>query len=72
MPLRKQSFYFLKLIIVVLELRFQIDTTAARRAQENKHIVGEIARAVLFCARQCIGLRGHYSANDASNPGNNF
>ena len=47
------------------------DKEREKRIKENRQIVKSIARAVLFCGRQCIALRGHREKLDQSeNPGN--
>ena len=41
------------------------------RIEENRLVLKAIARAVLYCGRQCIALRGHREKLDQSeNPGN--
>lgn len=47
------------------------DKEREERIKENREIVKSIARAVLFCGRQCIALRGHREKlNQSENPGN--
>ena len=47
------------------------DKERDKRIKENRQIVKSIARAVLFCGRQCIALCGHREKLDQSeNPGN--
>lgn len=43
-----------------------------QRTQENRKILRHVIAALLFCARQCIGLRGTNESieNISSNPGN--
>lgn len=47
------------------------DKEREERIKESREIVKSIARAVLFCGRQCIALRGHREKlNQSENPGN--
>ena len=36
-----------------------IDSTVVKRVTENRNILKKISQAILFCARQCIALRGN-------------
>ena len=36
----------------------QIDSSKAANIERNREVLKSIARAVLFCGRQCIALRG--------------
>ena len=47
------------------------DKEREKRIEENRQILKHIARAVLYCGRQCIPLRGHREKlNQSENPGN--
>ena len=47
------------------------DKEKEKRIEENRQILKAIARAVLYCARQCIALRGHREKLiQSENPGN--
>lgn len=47
------------------------DKEREERIKESREIVKSIARAVLFCGRHCIALRGHREKlNQSENPGN--
>ena len=48
-----------------------IDNTLLQRVADNHHVLKKIAKAFLFCGRQCIALRGdEESLVTAGNPGN--
>ena len=36
----------------------QVDSSRAANIERNRNVLKSIARAVLFCGRQCIALRG--------------
>ncbi|PFX27027.1 52 kDa repressor of the inhibitor of the protein kinase [Stylophora pistillata] len=47
------------------------DKEKEKRIEENRQILKAIARAVLYCGRQCIALRGHREKlTQSENPGN--
>lgn len=47
------------------------DTTTRQRRVENRHILKMIIKAILFCGKQCIALRGdHEEMSVMGNPGN--
>ena len=47
------------------------DKEREKRIEENRQILKHIARAVLYCGRQCIALRGHREKlNQSENLGN--
>lgn len=48
------------------------DEEKKQNIRRNRHIIACVADAVLYCGRQCIGLRGHREEldNDSSNVGN--
>lgn len=48
------------------------DKEREKHIEENRQIVKSIARAVLFCRRQCIALRGHREKLDQSKNLGNF
>ena len=49
----------------------QIDQRRAANIKHNRAILKSIVRAVLFCGRQCIALRGDAEGGDGpGNPGN--
>ena len=49
----------------------QIDSRKAVNIERNRDILKSIARAVLFCGKQCIALRGdNEDLNTPGNPGN--
>ncbi|XP_035668943.1 52 kDa repressor of the inhibitor of the protein kinase-like [Branchiostoma floridae] len=49
----------------------QVDARKAVNIQNNREVIKSIARAVLFCGRQCIALRGDKEdLNSPGNPGN--
>ena len=47
-----------------------LDARKAANIEKNRHIVKCIAESVLFCGRQCIGLRGDGEIDGNGNPGN--
>ena len=48
-----------------------IDRQRLEKIEKNRHIVPCTAEAILFCGRQCIGLRGDCEKfNSSGNPGN--
>ncbi|XP_064122494.1 zinc finger MYM-type protein 1-like [Macrobrachium nipponense] len=47
-----------------------INKQRAANIAENKHILKSLAETVLYCGRQCIGLRGDNEMPDNGNPGN--
>lgn len=53
-------------------LPVKFDSQKQYHIKRNRHIVRSVAEAVLFCGRQCIGLRGDAERGDATggNPGN--
>ena len=53
------------------EIIAQIDARKATNIKHNRTIPRTIARAVLYCSRQCIALRGDVESIDKlGNPGN--
>ena len=49
----------------------QVDSSKAANIERNREVLKSIARAVLFCGRQCITLRGDVENLDTpENPGN--
>ncbi|XP_068693073.1 zinc finger MYM-type protein 1-like [Montipora foliosa] len=49
----------------------QIDSSKAANIEQNREVLKCIVRAVLFCGRQCIALRGDVENLDTpKNPGN--
>ncbi|XP_022810041.1 zinc finger MYM-type protein 1-like [Stylophora pistillata] len=49
----------------------QIDSSKAVNIERNREVLKSIARAVLFCGRQCIALKGDVENLDTTeNPGN--
>ena len=49
----------------------QIDSSKAANIERNRDVLKSIARAVMFCGRQCIALRGDIENLDTpENPGN--
>ena len=51
--------------------RGMLDKNKAANIQRNRHIIKSVAEAVIFCGRQCIGLRGdHEDVQGSGNPGN--
>ena len=54
-----------------LTLPDRFDTTRRQRRVENRHILKMIIKAILFCGKQCIALRGdHEEMSGMGNPGN--
>ena len=54
-----------------LTLPDRFDTTRRQRRVENRHILKMIIKAILFCGKQCIALRGdHEQMSGMGNPGN--
>lgn len=54
-----------------LTLPDRFDTTRRQRRVENRHILKMIMKAILFCGKQCIALRGdHEEMSGMGNPGN--
>ena len=48
-----------------------VDKRRAENIAENRHVLKCVAEAVLYCARQCIALRGdHEKCGSLGNPGN--
>lgn len=48
-----------------------VDKRRAENIAENRHVLKCVAEAVLYCARQCIALRGdHEKLDSLRNPGN--
>jgi len=48
-----------------------VDTRKAANIEHNRKILKSLARAVLFCGKQCIALRGDIEKPEApGNPGN--
>jgi len=47
-------------------LPVKFDSQRQHFIKRNRHIVRSVAEAVLFCGRQCIGLRGDAEHGDAS------
>ena len=49
----------------------QIDLCKAKNIKRNRQVLMSIASAILFCARQCIALRGNAEdGKSEGNPGN--
>ena len=50
----------------------KIDKRFEEMVKKNRHIVGCVADAVLYCAKQCIALRGDHESieEQCGNPGN--
>ena len=54
-----------------LTLPDRFGTTRRQRRVENRHILKMIIKAILFCGKQCIALRGdHEEMSGMGNPGN--
>ena len=54
-------------------ISFMIDSEKQQNIERNRHILEGITRAILYCGRQCIALRGTEETSDGSgksNPGN--
>ena len=51
-----------------LTVTAHVDQRRAENIQRNREVLKSIARAVLFCGKQCLALRGH--EEDSSRPGN--
>lgn len=58
----------------ITTLPYMVDDAMETRVQTNRTIIKSIAEAVLFCGRQCIGLRGDgewdKNGDPDGNPGN--
>lgn len=48
----------------------KLDSQRSKIVTENRQYLSEILKTILYCAKQCIALRGHNESNESENQGN--